>query len=121
MSSSRAKPIERIKIMATVQNKLGQVVLKATCSYLGPDKNQNSHGKIVAVFSFQVISGQFPRVNKKDLNVFPEQWASKELFKSFTNSGSARVGKTYLLKGEAYSYLRKNGTLDFALEQVSPA
>ena len=107
--------------MATVQSKLGGVVLKATCSYVGPDRSWNSRGKTVAVFSFQVMSGHFPRVNKKDLNVFPEQWASKQLFEKFTKEGDARVGKTYLLKGEAYSYRRKNGSMDFAVEQVKPA
>jgi len=117
---------ERKKIMLKYQKNvvrvLGEVVLTGKCTYAGPDRNPNGYKNPVAVMeNLHVLSGDFPRVNRKDINLFEGNWADRDSFARFMAKADDRVGKTWKWVGTAFVYRRKNGTLDVGLADVRPA
>lgn len=62
------------------------------------------NGRNEAKVSAQVVSGY----HRDHLHFFPKDWPNKEMMERFFSVD--RVGKTYRIKGEEYSYIRNNGT-----------
>ena len=97
---------------------MAKVKFKARVLRQGRSIARNQDSKYYAVcFAIQGVQGMR---GKDHILVFPSDWASKALADKVA-AGAVKDGGYYLLEGDVYEYVRKDGSRSSAIRNLAPA